>query len=219
MINLLIVDDHVVLREGLKQIFSRTSDIAVVSEASSGQEAMEAIRTQEVDVMMLDISMPEVSGFEVLSALKADYPDLPVIIFSVHTEDQYALRALKLGARGYVSKLASSQELLRAVRKAASGGRYISESLAEKLAMGFAGDAQEPSHKSLSRRELQVLCLIGSGRSASEIAQDLSLTVQTISTYRKRILDKLMMRNSSQLMHYALTNGLSDWVQRPGNGG
>ena len=215
VINVLIVDDHAVVREGLKRIFSSISDLVVVAEASSGQEAIEAVETREVDVMLLDISMPDISGFEVLNVLKVEYPQLPVVMLSVHTEDQYAVRALKSGACGYVSKLAAPEELIRAVRKAASGGIYISDSLAEKLATSLGSDGHEPSHESLSRRELQVLCLIGSGRSASEIAQDLSLSVQTVSTYRKRLLDKMKMKNNAQLTHYALTNGLINEGELP----
>ena len=215
VIKVLIVDDHAVVREGLKQILSSTSDVVVIAEASSGREAIEAVETRGVDVMVLDISLPDISGFEVLDKLKVEYPQLPVVMLSVHAEDQYAIRALKSGACGYVSKLAPPKELIRAVRKAASGGRYISDSLAEKLATSLGSDAHEPSHESLSSRELQVLCLIGSGRSASEIAQDLSLSVQTVSTYRKRLLDKMKMKNNAQLTRYAITNGLINEVELP----
>ncbi len=208
MINVLIVDDHAVVREGLKQIFLGTSDVLVVAEASSGREAMEAVKTHEVDVMLLDISMPERSGFEVLRELKVAQPHLPVVMLSVHTEDQYAISALKAGACGYLSKQAAPKELVRAVRKVASGGRFISDDLAEKLARSLGSVVQEPSHESLSDRELQILRHIGSGRAVSEIAHDLSLSVQTVSTYRKRLLEKMKMKNNAQLTYYALSNGL-----------
>ncbi|HSB73459.1 MAG TPA: response regulator transcription factor [Candidatus Methylomirabilis sp.] len=208
MIRIVIVDDHTVVRRGLKQILSEESDMAVVGEAHNAQDMLTLVRKQACDVIVADISMPGRSGLDVLKELKQDRPKLPVLVLSMHPEDQYAVRALKLGASGYMTKESAPEELVKAIRKVVSGGRYVSPSLAEKLALDLAVDTERPVHETLSEREHQVFTMIAQGKTVKEIADELALSVKTISTYRTRILEKMAMKNNAELIHYAISNRL-----------
>ena len=209
MIKVLIADDHAVVREGVRQILSDTADITVVAEAHDGQEAIDKVRNEAaVDIVVLDITMPGKSGIEALTEIKRDRPNLPVLILSVHSEEQYGPRILKAGASGYLPKDSLPDQLVQAIRKAVIGGKYISPLLAEKLASELGSDAAKPLHETLSDREYQVLCMIGRGKTIKEIAEVLSLSDKTISTYRARILEKMNMKNNGELTHYAIRQGL-----------
>jgi two-component system, NarL family, invasion response regulator UvrY len=208
MIRIIIVDDHTVVRRGLKQILSEESDMSVVGEAYNAQEMLALVRKQQCDVIVADISMPGRSGLDVLKELKQDRPKLPVLVLSMHPEDQYAVRALKLGASGYMTKESAPEELVKAIRKVVSGGRYVSPSLAEKLALDLAVDTDRSPHETLSEREHQVFTMIARGKTVKEIADELALSVKTISTYRTRILEKMGMKNNAELIHYAISNRL-----------
>jgi two-component system invasion response regulator UvrY len=208
MIRILIADDHTVVRRGVKEIVSEEPDMVVAGEAHTAQEVLELVRTQQWDVVVLDISMPGRSGLDVLKELKQERPHLPVLVLSMHPEDQYAVRVLKMGAAGYLTKGSTSEELVKAIRKVVTRGRYVSPSLAEKLAVDLASNDERPPQETLSTREYQVLCLIGSGKGVTEIAAELSLSVKTISMYRARILEKMNMKNNAELIFYAIQNRL-----------
>lgn len=208
MIRVLVADDHAVVRHGLKQILSEESDILEVGEAGSVAEALRLGREAEWDVVILDITMPDGSGLDILRELKHQKPHLPVLVLSVHSEDQYALRVMRSGAAGYLTKECAPQELIEAVRRVVSGGKYIGLDLAERLAEVLVGDREAQPHEQLSDREFQVLCLIGSGKSAGEIAEELSLSPKTISTYRRRVLDKMHMTGNGELTRYVLEHHL-----------
>ena len=208
MIRVLIADDHAVVRQGLRQILTETSDMNVTGEAANGLEALERARADEYDVAVLDITMPGRSGFDILKELRGDKPKLPVLILSMHAEEQFAVRLLKAGAAGYLNKESAPEELVKAIRKVVSGGRYVSPALAEKLAFEIDSDSDRLLHDSLSDREFQVMRMMASGRSVKEIATELSLSVKTISTYRARILDKMNLRTNAELIHYAIQNQL-----------
>jgi len=210
MIKILIADDHAVVREGLKQIISETSDMIVAGEADNGQDVLNKVSVQNYDVVLLDISMPGKSGLDVLKQLKSKKPKLPVLMLSVHPEEQYAVRTLKSGADGYLTKGSATDELIAAIRKISQGKKYISSSLAEKLAFDLDMDHEKPRHELLSDREYQVMSMIASGKSVKEIADELSLSVQTISTYRSRILEKMKMKNNAEIIYYAVKQGLVD---------
>ncbi len=208
MIRILIADDHTIVREGLKQILAETSDIIVSAEASTGQDTLRKVRTQNFDIILLDISLPGISGLDVLKQIKSLKPGLPVLILSMYPEEQYAVRTLRAGASGYLTKESASSELIRAIREVAQGKKYITMSLAEKIALSWDTETSRPLHEALSDREYQVLCLIASGRTVKEISRLLSLSVKTVSTHRSRILKKMDMRNNSQLTHYAIKHNL-----------
>ncbi|MHA1873409.1 MAG: response regulator [Candidatus Heimdallarchaeaceae archaeon] len=208
MIKVLIVDDHTIVREGLRQILEDTSDIVVTGEASSAQEVLNKVKSNNFDIVLLDISLPGRSGLDVLKQLKSIKPDLPVLILSMHPEEQYAIRSLRAKASGYLTKESASDELIKAIRKVAQGRKYITSSLAEKLAFELEDSTGCSSHEKLSDREYQVMGMIASGKRIKEIADALSLSVKTISTYRTRILKKMNMKNTSQLIHYAIKAGL-----------
>jgi two-component system invasion response regulator UvrY len=210
MIKILVADDHAVVREGLKQILSETPDMVVAGEASSGQEVLNKVRKNNYDVVLLDISMPGRGGLDVLKQLKDEKPGLPVLILSIYPEEQYAVRALRAGASGYLTKESASDELIAAIRKISQGRKYVSASLAEKLAFDMEINAEKPTHEMLSDREYQVMCMIAKGKTIKEIAGELSLSVKTISTYRSRILDKMRMKNNAELTYYAIKNKLVD---------
>lgn len=207
-IRILIADDHPIVRAGFKQVLSETTDMVVADEAGNGQEVLNFIKKKEYDVILLDISMPGKSGLEILKELKADHPKLPVLILSIYPEEQYAVRALRAGASGYLTKASAPHELISAIRKLSGGGRYISASLAEKLANYLDIDLTKPPHETLSDREYQVMLLIASGRTVSEIAEELHLSVKTISTYRAHILEKMKMKNNAEITLYAVQNSL-----------
>lgn len=208
MIKILIADDHPVVRKGLKDIIQATSDMTVSGEASKGQEVLESVRKIDFDVVVLDIAMPGRSGLDILKELKRGKPELPVLILSIHPEEQYAVRVLKAGASGYLTKDSAPDELITAILKVSRGKKYISASLAEKLAYNLEIGAEKPLHETLSDREYEVMCLIASGKTVKEIAEQLFLSGKTISTYRSRILEKMKMRNSAELTHYAIKLGL-----------
>ncbi len=208
MIKVIIVDDHLIVREGLKQIISDTSDISVVDEASNGQEAINKIRNNDCDVLLLDISMPGRSGLEILKEIKSELPKLSILILTMHPEEQYAVRVLRAGASGYLTKESAPDELIEAIRKVSDGGKYISSTLAEKLAFNLEIDTGKPFHQTLSDREFEVMCMISSGKTVTEIADEMSLSVKTISTYRTRILDKMRMKTNAELTYYSIKNDL-----------
>jgi len=210
MIKILIADDHAIVRAGLKQILEDTSDLTVAGEAASGREVFELIRQEEFDILVLDISLPGKSGLEVLKDVKSEHPALPVLVLSIYPEEQYAVRVLKAGAAGYVTKESAPAELVAAIRKVARGGKYITASLAESLADNLEQDLSQPLHHRLSDREYTVLCLLASGKTVTEIAADLCLSPKTISTYRARILEKMHLRTNAELIHYAMQHGLVD---------
>jgi two-component system, NarL family, invasion response regulator UvrY len=210
MIKIFIADDHAVVREGLKHILSEIPDVLVAGEAGNGQEVLEKVGRKEYDLILLDIAMPGRDGLEILKDLKFQKPKLPVLILSMFPEEQYALRALKSGASGYLTKDSIPDELIKAVRKILNGGKYISSSFSEKLLFSFDNDAEKPIHETLSDREYQVLRMIASGKTLQGIADELSLSVKTISTYRSRILEKMGMNNNAELTHYAIKLNLVD---------
>jgi len=208
MIKILIADDHTIVREGLKQIIINTAGMVVTGEAANGQETLDLIRKNNFDVILLDIAMPEKDGLAILKQLKREKIELPVLVLSMHPEEQYAVRVLKMGAAGYLTKASASDELIKAIRKISTGKKYISDSLAEKLALDLDIDTEKLPHEYLSDREFQVLCMIASGKTVTNIAEELSLSVNTISTYRVRVLDKLKMTSNSELTRYAIKNQL-----------
>ena len=208
MINILIADDHSVVREGLKQIISGNADMTVLAEACSGNEAIEKIRKNPISVAILDISMPGKNGLDTLKELKVMHPDLPVLILSMYPEEQYALRFFRAGASGYLTKKSAPEELVNAIRTVSRGKKYVSPVLAEKLIGELDVTNEKPLHSALSDREFQVLCLLASGKTSGEIAEELFLSVKTISTYRARILEKLRLKNTAELINYAIQNQL-----------
>jgi two-component system invasion response regulator UvrY len=210
MIRVLIADDHAIVREGLKQIVAQTSDIIVIGEATNAAEVIAKLKTLKMDLLLLDISMPGRSGLDVLLEARRDYPELPVLILSLHTEDQYALRTLKAGAAGYLTKESAPDQLIAAIRKAASGGRYISSDLAQRLAMNLVADKGVAPHELLSNREFQVFRMLALGKTVTQIADELSLSVKTISTNRTRILEKMEFKNNAEITQYALNHKLID---------
>lgn len=210
MIRILVADDHPVVRQGLKQIVAGTTDIFVVDEAATGQEVLDKVRSNYFDVVLLDITMPGASGLDILKQLRSERPELAILILSMHSEEQYAARVLRAGASGYLAKESAPDELVAAVRKISLGGRYVSPSLAEKLASDLAVDTQEPPHQTLSDREYETMLMIASGKTTAEIAEQLSLSPKTISTYRSRILEKMGMRSNTELTLYAVQNRLLD---------
>jgi DNA-binding NarL/FixJ family response regulator len=209
-LRILIVDDHPIVRQGLRQTLADASQIGEIVEAATPQEALDLVRQREWDAVILDIGLPGRGGLDVLKDIKREVPRLPVLILSMHSEDQYAVRALRAGAAGYLTKEAATQNLIEAIRKVAAGGRYISPALAEHLATELTADPFRPLHASLSDREFDVLRSIASGQTVGEIADRLSLSVKTVSTYRARVLEKMHLKNNAELMHYVLTNHLLD---------
>lgn len=210
MKKILIVDDHEVLRDGVKRVFDKQPGTAIFGEASTLQEALTLVREQDWDIVVLDISLGDRSGLEVLKELKQIRPRLPVLILSMHSEEQYARRAFKAGAAGYITKDSPRAELVKAINKVAEGGRYVSRTLAEELVIDLERGSDRPSHEALSDRELEVMCLIASGKTVGEIAVLLSLSDKTISTYRARILEKMRMKTNAELTHYGIQNKLVD---------
>ncbi|MEW6734123.1 MAG: response regulator transcription factor [Acidobacteriota bacterium] len=208
MIKVLVADDHAIVREGLKQILAENSTIVVAGEASTAQEVIRKVQTGSWDVVVLDISLPDRSGLEVLKQIKNQFPTLPILVLTMHAEEQYAVRVLKAGASGYLTKESAPEQLVEALQKVARGGRYVSASLAERLVFDLRSDPNKLPHESLSDREFQILCMIASGKTLTEIAQELYVSIKTVSTHRTRILQKMGMRNNAELIHYAITHSL-----------
>jgi DNA-binding NarL/FixJ family response regulator len=208
MLKILIADDHSIVRAGLKQVLADTPDMTVADEAGSTEEAIRKALDGDFDVVVLDISMPGRGGVEVLKQIKSQKPKLPVLVLSMHPEEQYALRVLKAGAAGYLTKESVTEELINAIRKVSKGMKYVSSHMAQEIAFALDSDTERPIHETLSDREFQVLCMIASGKPAREIAEELSLSVKTVSTYRSRILEKMRMKSSAELTNYAIKNDL-----------
>jgi DNA-binding NarL/FixJ family response regulator len=209
-IKVIIADDHSILRQGLLQILSETDDIAVIAEAKNASEAIKLAYKSEADVMLLDISLPDRNGIDALKIIKRDNPMLAILMLSMHREDQYAIRSLKAGASGYLSKQSASSDLVTAIRTIAKGKKFITPELAEALANQVSSPSDKLPHETLSDREFQTMIMIASGLSVSDIALQLSLSVKTISMYRARLLDKMQMKHNAELTHYAIKNELVD---------
>jgi two-component system invasion response regulator UvrY len=210
MMKILIADDHAVVREGLKQILSENPNINVTAEAGTGHEVLQQIEKNNFDLVVLDISMPGRGGLDILKEIRNKRPKLPVLILSMYPEEQYAVRVLKAGASGYMTKESAPNELINAIKQISKGKKYVSPSLAERLAVDLEVTTGRPLHESLSDREYQVMCMIASGKTLKEIAEQLSLSIKTISTYRSRILEKMNMKSNAGLTHYAIKNSLVD---------
>jgi two-component system invasion response regulator UvrY len=210
MIKVLIADDHAVVRRGLRQILAETPDILVGGEAKSTPEVRQLVREQRFDVVVLDLSMPGGSGLELLGELHRENPGARVLVLTVYQENQYAVRAIKAGAAGFLTKESAPEKLIEAVRKIATGGRYISPELAETLASMVAGEAEGTPHERLSDREFEVFKMLASGRTVSQVASELTLSVKTVSTHRTRILKKMDMKTNAELTHYAVRNRIVD---------
>jgi DNA-binding NarL/FixJ family response regulator len=208
MIKILIADDHAIVRKGLKQILAEMPDKVTTDEANNGQEVLQKVWEKDYDMVLLDISMPGRSGLDVLKQLKSDKPSLKVLVLSMHPEEQYAVRAFKAGAAGYLTKESTPLELIEALKKVSQGKKYVSSSLAETLACHLETASEKPLHETLSNREYEVMCMIASGKTVKEIAHELSLSVKTISTYRTRVLEKMKMKNNAQLTHYTIQKRL-----------
>jgi two-component system invasion response regulator UvrY len=207
-IRVFIADDHAIVREGLKQILAESRDIIVAGEAENGLDAIKLFRKSKCHVMLLDISMPDRSGIEVLKLVKKENPEIAVLMLSMHREDQYAIRSLKAGAAGYLTKQSAPRELVDAIRLVAAGQKYVSAALAQELAAQLGEDHAGAPHESLSDREYQTLTMIASGKTVTAIADELKLSVKTISEYRARLLVKMKLKNSAELTHYAIKNQL-----------
>lgn len=210
MISVLITDDHPVVRQGIKQILETSREINLIDEAGDGSQCMNKILANDYNVVLLDISMPGRSGLELLKDIKRIKPSISVLMLSIYPEEQYALRALKTGASGYLTKSSAPEELITAVIKASYGGKYITQSLAETIANEFDKDGEKPLHENLSDRELEVMCLMAKGRSPKEIAEIMGISPKTVSTYRERTLNKMNMSSTTEIIRYALKNGLVD---------
>jgi two-component system invasion response regulator UvrY len=208
MIRVLIADDHTVVRHGLKQILSSDAQLQVVGEAVNGDEVLRMVDALRIDALVLDITMPGKNGLDVLKELRRKHPQLPVLVLSMHPEDQFAIRILRAGASGYVTKESAPEELIGALRKVCKGAKYVSPQLAEKLAVFIEDDKRGPLHEQLSDREYQVMSMLALGKTVSEIADELLLSVKTVSTYRTRVLEKMKMTTNAELVRYALQNQL-----------
>ena len=208
MIRVLMGDDHAVVRKGLRQIIEEAGGMQVVAEAVNGDDVLAQLQRAACDVVMLDLSMPGRSGLDIIQEIRVLRPELPILVLSVHPEEQYAVRLLKSGIAGYINKETAPEVLVGAIRKVVAGGKYVSEALAEKLAFGLATPDAQQAHERLSDREYRVLCMLGAGKSVSQIAQELIISVKTVSTYRTRLLEKLNMSTTAELIRYAIENDL-----------
>lgn len=208
MIRIVVADDHTIVREGLKQLLAATDDLQVVGEAQDGHEVMKRVREVDFDLLLLDMSMPGKSGIELIKQVHAEKPKLRILVLSMHEEHQYAVRAIRAGAAGYLTKESASRQLVEAIRKVASGGAFISSAVAEQLALGAMPGAEGPLHASLSDREFQVFRMLAEGKSVSDIAERLSLSVKTVSTHKANILQKMNMTTAGELIRYAIAHRL-----------
>lgn len=212
MIKLLIADDHTILRDGLKQILAECSDLVVGGEADNGLDALKKIREEDWDVVVLDMSMPGKGGIELIKQVRTEKPELPILILSMHKEDVYAMRTIKAGASGYLCKDSASSQLVSAIRKVAAGGMYLNPEVAERMAFGLRPVSDAPAHTLLSDREYQVFILLVQGKALTVIADELSLSVKTVSTHKTRILEKMQAENLSGLIKYAIAHKLLDGI-------
>ncbi|HEV7822906.1 MAG TPA: response regulator transcription factor [Burkholderiales bacterium] len=208
MTRILVADDHQIVRAGLKNLLSEYKEFTVAGEAGSGTDALKMVRESDWDVVLLDISMPDMNGIDTLKQIKRSKPDLPVLILTMHPEDHYAINLLRAGANGYVCKECAPEQLVGAIRTVASGRRYVSPALGDPLAGDLSGDGQNALHTELSEREFQVFCKLAAGQAVSEIADELFLSVKTVSTYRSRILEKMGMKTNANITYYAIKHGL-----------
>lgn len=208
MIRVLVADDHPVVRSGIKDILADLPDIAIAGEAENGHEALDKVRNESVDVVLLDISMPGKSGIDVLHRIRRERPDVHVLVLSIYAEDQYAIRLLRAGASGYMTKESAPDQLVTAIRDVAKGKKHVSPHMADILVDEVLGSGERPLHETLSDREYQIFCLLAAGNTVSEIARDLALSVKTVSTYRTRILEKMDMTKNAELTYYAVKNQL-----------
>lgn len=211
MIKVFIADDHILIREGIKKILSFEKDIQIIGETDNSGDILSRVLKSKPDVLLLDISFPGKNGLEILNEIKASESDVKTLMLSMHPEEKFAVRAIKLGAAGYITKDSASEELIKAIRKAAAGGKYISPSLAEMLIQEINSPSQKMPHELLSDREFEVLRLLATGKSQSEISQKLSLSISSVNTYRGRILKKLNLQTNADLIFYAIQNGLADF--------
>lgn len=206
--NILICDDHSIVREGLKQILMQLNESISVVEAKDGNEALNILKDQGFDILLLDISLPDINGIEVLQIVKTKYPGINVLMLSMHPQEQYAIRALKYGASGYLTKDTASEELLMAVKKVSEGGKYISQALAENLASSFNNSSNKQKHETLSSREFEIMLRLANGKSLQEIGDELFISNKTVSTYRSRIMEKLELSKNTELTRYCISNNL-----------
>lgn len=209
-LRVLIADDHAIVRQGLRQILSDTHDMEVAGEAENGSQALHLLREASWDVVLMDVSMPDRNGIDALKIIRKEFPRLPVLILSMYPEEQYAVRALKAGAAGYLSKQSAPDLLVTAIRQVASGRKYVSPAVAEELANAISDDTDRPLHEKLSDREYQTLCMIAGGKTVTQIAEVLNLSVKTVSVYRARLLEKMNMRTNAELTHYGIRHGLTE---------
>ena len=216
MIRVVIADDHTIVREGLKQLLSAADDLEVVGEARDGHEALQIVRENDFDVLLLDLSMPGKGGMELIKQVKSEKPKLRILVLSMHAEHQYAVRAIKAGASGYMTKDSAATQLVSAIRKVAGGGALISAEVAEQIALSAMPQAEGPLHASLSDREYQVFQFLVSGKSVSDIAEQLNLSVKTVSTHKARLMEKMGLANQIELVHYAIKHKLVDVSAAPG---
>jgi len=216
VIRVVIADDHTIVREGLKQLLLAASDLEIAGEARDGHEVLERVRNSDFDVLLLDMSMPGKSGMELIRQVKGEKPKLRILVLSMHAEHQYAVRAIKAGASGYLTKDSASRELVSAIRKVAGGGAYISPEVAEALALGAMPQAEGPPHATLSDREYQVFRMLAAGKSVSDIAAELNLSAKTVSTHKARLMEKMALDNQAELVRYAIKHRLVDDSSEPG---
>lgn len=207
--NILIVDDHAIVRQGLRQILMESDSTIFIKEADCGSDAIRQVREGEWNVVVLDISLPDRNGIDILKQIKKEYPKIPVLMLSMHEESLYAIRALKAGASGYITKQSASAELMAAIHQVARGRKYLTATLAEAMADSLGADYERPPHETLSDREYQTLCLIASGKGLTDVAEEMRLSVKTVSVYRARLLEKMKLKNNAELTHYAIKNGLA----------
>ncbi len=210
MIRIMITDDHAIVRQGLRQILSETDDLKVTGEAETGFQAIKIVRQKTFDVMLLDISLPDRNGIEILKQVKKDQPNLAILVLSMHTEHEFAVRALKAGASGYLNKQSAPAQLVTAIRQVASGDKYVSPAVAQELANAIGTDSDQPLYTNLSDREFQTLCQIAAGKTLADISAEMFLSPKTVSVYRARLLEKLKLTNNSELIRYAIKNKLVD---------
>ncbi len=208
MIRVYITDDHAIVRQGLKQIIADTRDIAFAGEADTGAGAVQGVKDTPCDVLLLDISLPDRNGIEVLKQIKREHPKLPILMLSMHMEREFAIRALKAGAAGYLTKQSAPMQLVAAIRHVSAGRKYLTPSMAEEVANALAGNDEQSPHEALSDREYQTMCLIAAGKSLSDIAAELVISPKTVSVYRARVLEKLNLKNNSDITRYAIRNQL-----------